>query len=185
MLTDNNEPDSNLSQIWKIEGIEPAVEEVLKHFRSDKYRFYREDKWENAFFLKNNTDVNLDKAKAFLEYQFQNALGDEKYVEQIVLITRGVFNDLYDKFISDYINYIEASDDFFQIDWLNFHSGFHVYGENTTFGDIEAARWSSLISCLEGVTSPKVYAIRAQIKRYIVSCQKRADEERARNQLWR
>ena len=47
---DMNEPDSNLSQIWKIEGIEPAVEEVLKHFRSDsKYRSYREDKWGNAF----------------------------------------------------------------------------------------------------------------------------------------
>ena len=182
---DNNEPDSNLSKIWKIEGIEPAVEEVLKHFRSDKYRFYREDKWENAFFLKNNTDVNLDKAKAFLEYQFQNALGDEKYVEQIVLITRGVFNDLYDKFISDYINYIEASDDFFRIDWLNLRSGISFYGENTTFGDIEAAKWSSLLSRLEDIKTPKVYPIRAQIKRYIVSCQKQADDERARNQLLR
>ena len=97
---DKNEPDSNLSQIWNIEGIEPIVEEVLKYLRSDsKYRFYREDKWENALFLKSNDGVNLDKAKAFLEDQFQKALGDEKYVEQIVLIARGVFNDLYDSFI--------------------------------------------------------------------------------------
>ena len=183
---DMNEPDSNLSQIWKIEGIEPAVEEVLKHFRSDsKYRSYREDKWGNAFFLKSNAGVNLDKAKAFLEDQFQKALGDEKYVEQIVLITRGVFNDLYDKFISEYIDYIEAPDDFFHIDWLNLHAGIHVYGENTTFGDIEAARWSSLLSCLESITTPKVYAIRAKIKRYIVSYQKQADDERARNQIFR
>ena len=183
---DKNEPDSNLSQIWKIEGIEPAVEDILKHFRSDsKYRFYREDKWENAFFLKSNVGANLDKAKAFLEDQFHKALGDEKYVEQIVLIARGVFNDLYNKFISDYIDYINSPKDFFQIDWLNLHSGIHVYGENTTFGDIEAARWSSLLSCLENVTNPKIYAIMAQIKRYIISCQKQADDERARNQLWR
>ncbi len=40
-------------------------------------------------------------------------------------------------------------------------------------------------SCLENVTNPKVYAIRAQIKRYIVSYQKEADEERARNQPFR
>ena len=110
---DKNEPDSNLSQIWNIEGIEPIVEEVLKYLRSDsKYRFYREDKWENALFLKSNDGVNLDKAKAFLEDQFQKALGDEKYVEQIVLIARGVFNDLYDSFICDYINYIDSTEDF-------------------------------------------------------------------------
>ena len=181
---DKNEPDSNLSQIWNIEGIEPAVEEVLKYLRSDsKYRFYREDKWENAFFLKNNAGVNFYKAKAFLENQYQKALGDEKYVEQIVLIARGVFNDLYYKFICDYIDFINSPKDFFQIDWLNLHFGIHVYGENTTFGDIEAARWSCLLSCLENVTNPKVYAIRAQIKHYIVSCQKQADDERVRNQL--
>ena len=102
-----------------------------------------------------------------------------------LLITRGVFNDLYDKFISEYIDYIEAPDDFFHIDWLNLHAGIHVYGENTTFGDIEAARWSSLLSCLESITTPKVYAIRAKIKRYIVSYQKQADDERARNQIFR
>jgi hypothetical protein len=175
-----------LSQIWNIEGIEPIVEEVLKYLRSDsKYRFYREDKWEDALFLKSNDGVNLDKAKAFLEDQFQKALGDEKYVEQIVLIARGVFNDLYDRFISDYINYIDSAEDFFQIEWLNLNSGISVYGENTTFGDIEAARWSNLLSCLENVTNPKVYAIRAKIKRYIVSCQRQADDERARNQLFR
>ncbi len=183
---DKNEPDSNLSQIWNIEGIEPIVEEVLKYLRSDsKYRFYREDKWENALFLKSNDGVNLDKAKAFLEDQFPKALGDEKYVEQIVLIARGVFNDLYDSFICDYINYIDSTEDFFRIDWLNLHSGISVYGENTTFGDIEAARWSSLLSCLENVTNPKVHEIRAKIRRYIVSCQRQADDERARNQLFR
>ena len=183
---DNYEPDSNLSQIWKVEGIEPAVDEVLKYLRSDsKYRFHREDKWEKAFFLKNKAGVDLDKAKEFLEDQFQKALGDEKYVEQIVLITRGIFNDLYVRFICDYINYIDSPEDFFRIDWLNLRSGISVYGENTTFGDIEAARWSSLLSCLESVTNPIVYTIRAQIKRYIISCQKRADDERARNQLWR
>jgi len=183
---DKNEPDSNLSQIWKVEGIEPAVEEVLKYLRSNsKYRFYREDKWENAFFLKNKAGVDLGKAKAFLEDQFQKALGDEKYVEQIVQITRGVFNDLYNKFICDYIDFIDSPEDFFQIDWLDLHSGISVYGENTTFGDIEAAKWSSLLSCFENVTTPKVYSIRAKIKRYIISCQKQADDERFRNQLFR
>ena len=183
---DQNEPDSNLSQIWEVEGIEPAVDEALRILRSDsKCRLYIEDKWENAFFMNLKNEIESERAKGFIENQFKKALGDKQHVNQIVLISRGIFNDLYNKFICDYIDYIDSPEDFFQIDWLNFHSGFHAYGENTTFGDIEAARWSSLISCLEGVTSPKVYAIRTQIKRYIVSCQKRADEERARNQLWR
>jgi len=183
---DKNEPDSKLSQIWNVEGIEPAIEEVLKYLRSDfKYSFYREDKWENAFFKKSNAGVDFGKAKAFLEDQFQKALGDEKYVEQIVLIARGVYNDLYNRFISDYINYIDSAEDFFRIDWLNLHAGFHFYGEKTTFGDIEAAKWSSLLSCLENVTNPKVYAIRAQIKRYIISCHKQADDERAKKQIFR
>lgn len=183
---DQNEPDSNLSQIWEVEGIEPAVDEALRILRSDsKCRLYIEDKWENAFFMNLKNEIESERAKGFLENQFKKALGDEQHVNQIVLISRGIFNDLYNKFICDYIDYIDSPEDFFQIDWLNFHSGFHVYGENTTFGDIEAARWSSLISCLEGVTSPKVYAIRAKIKRYIVSSQKQADDERARNQLWR
>ena len=181
---DKNEPDSNLSQIWKIEGIEPAVDEALRILRSDsKCGLYIEDKWENAFFMNLKNEIESERAKVFLENQFKKALGDEQYVDQIVSISRDVFNDLYNKFICDYIDYIDSPEDFFQIDWLNFHSGFHVYGENTTFGDIEAARWSNLLLCLESVTNPKVYAIRAQIKRYIVSCQKRADEERTRNQL--
>ena len=83
------------------------------------------------------------------------------------------------------IEYIKTPDDFFQIDWLNLRSGISVYGENTTFGDIEAAKWSSLLSSFEGVTSPKVYAIKARVRRYIVNCQKQAVDERARNQLWR
>ena len=183
---DKKEPDSNLSHIWKVEGIEQAVEEVLKYFRSDsKYRIYREDKWENALFMNIKNGTGTKKARTFLRNQFKKGLGDEQYVEQIVLITRGIFNDLYNLFISDYIDYIEAPDDFFHIDWLNLRSGISFYGENTTFGDIEAAKWSSLLSCLENVTNPKVHAIRAKIRRYIVSCQRQADDERARNQLFR
>ena len=87
-------------------------------------------------------------------------------------------------FISDYIDYIKDPDDFFHIDWLNLRSGIS-YGENTTSGDIEAARWSGLLSCLEGITNPKVYAIRSQIRRYVISYQKDAEDERARRQLWR
>jgi hypothetical protein len=170
---DKNEPDSNLSQIWEIDGIEPAVEEVLKYFQLDsKYRFYREDKWEIALFLNVMNGTGTEKAKTFLKNQFEKGLGNEQYVEQIVLITRVVFNDLYNLFISDYI------------DWLNLRSGIRSYGENTTFGDIEAARWSSLLSCLESVTNPKVYSIRSQIRRYIISYQKDAEEEKARRQLW-
>ena len=185
-VADNkNEPDSYLFRIWEVERIESAVEETLKYFRLDsKYRYCRADNWERAIFQKSNADVCLDKAKAFLENQFQKALGDERYVEQIVLIARGIFNDLYDRFISDYINYIDSPDDFFRIDWLNLHSVIGPYGENTTYGDIEAARWSSLLSCLEGITTPKVYAIKSKIRSYVISWQKEAESERARNQLW-
>lgn len=185
-VEDNKEPDSNLSQIWVIKGIEPAVEDVLNYLRSSSsYRVYLEDKWENALFMNIKNGTEKEKAKVFLKKQFNQSLGDRKYTEQIVLISRGIFNDLYDIFIRDYIEYIETPDDFFQIDWLNLRSGISVYGENTSFGDIEAARWSSLLSSFEGVTSPKVYAIKARIRRYIVSCQKQAVDERARNQLWR
>lgn len=183
---DKKEPDSNLSHIWKVEGIEQAVEEVLKYFRSDsKYRIYREDKWENALFMNIKNGTGPKKARTFLRNQFKKGLGDEQYVEQIVLITRGIFNDLYNLFISDYIDYIEAPDDFFHIDWLNLRSGISFYGENTTFGDIEAAKWSSLLSCLEGITNPKVYTIKSKIRRYVISYQKDAEDERARRQLWR
>ena len=183
---DKKEPDSNLSHIWKVEGIEQAVEEVLKYFRSDsKYRIYREDKWENALFMNIKNGTGTKKARTFLRNQFKKGLGDEQYVEQIVLITRGIFNDLYNLFISNYIDYIEAPDDFFHIDWLNLRSGISFYGENTTFGDIEAAKWSSLLSCLEGITNPKVYAIKSKIRRYVISYQKDAEDERARRQLWR
>lgn len=183
-VEDNKVPDSNLSQIWVIEGIEPAVEDVLNFLRSDSiYRVNLEDKWENALFM--NVKNGTEKAKAFLKKQFNQSLGDRKHTEQIVLISRGIFNDLYDIFIKDYIEYIKTPDDFFQIDWLNLRSGISVYGENTTFGDIEAAKWSSLLSSFEGVTSPKVYAIKARVRRYIVNCQKQAVDERARNQLWR
>ena len=133
--------------------------------------------------IKNGAEC--EKAKAFLKDQFKKSLGDERYVEQIVLISRGVSNGLYNKFIRAYIDYIETSDDFFHIDWLNLRSGISFYGENTTFGDIEAAKWSSLLSCLEGITNPKVYAIRSQIRRYVISYQKDAEDERARRQLWR
>ena len=185
VVDDNTEPVSELSLIWEIGGIEPAVEEVLKNFRSNsKYRFYREDKWEIALFLNIKKGTGAEKAQAFLKNQFKKGLGDERYIEQIVLITRGFFNDLYNLFISDYIDYIKAPDDFFHIDWLNLRSGIS-YGENTTFGDIEAAKWSSLLSCLKSITNPKVYSIRSKIKRYIVSCQKQADDERARYQLYR
>ena len=160
-VEDNKVPDSNLSQIWVIEGIEPAVEDVLNFLRSDSiYRVNLEDKWENALFM--NVKNGTEKAKTFLKKQFNQSLGDRKHTEQIVLISRGIFNDLYDIFIKDYIEYIETPDDFFQIDWLNLRSGISVYGENTTFGDIEAAKWSSLLSSFEGVTSPKVYAIKAR-----------------------
>ena len=183
---DKKEPDSNLSHIWKVEGIEQAVEEVLKYFRSDsKYRIYREDKWENALFMNIKNGTGTKKARIFLRNQFKKGLGDEQYVEQIVLITRGIFNDLYNLFISDYIDYIEAPDDFSHIDWLNLRSGISFYGENTTFGDIEAAKWSSLLSCLEGITNPKVYAIKYKIRHYVISYQKDAEDERARRQLWR
>ena len=183
---DKNGPNSNLSYIWKVEGIEPAVEEVLKYFRSNlKYWFYKEDKWEIALFLNIKNGTGTEKAKAFLRNQFEKGLGDEQYVEQIVLITKSIFNDLYNLFISDYIDYIEAPDNFFHIDWLNLHSGICFHGENTTFGDIKAAKWSSLLSYLEGITNPKVYAIRSTIKRYIINCQKQADDERVRNQLYR
>lgn len=183
---DKNEPDSNISQIWEVDGIEPAVEEVLKYLRSDsKYRFCREEKWEIALFLDIKNGAECEKAKVFLKDQFKKSLGDERYVEQIVLISRGVSNDLYNKFIRDYIDYIETPDDFFHIDWLNLRSGIRSYGENTTFGDIEAAKWSSLLSCLEGITNPKVYAIKSKIRRYIISYQKDAEDERARRQLWR
>lgn len=183
---DKNEPDSNLSQIWEVDGIEPAVEEALEYLRSDsKYRFCREEKWEMVLFMDIKNGTKCEKAKVFLKNQFKKSLGDERYVEQIVLISRGVSNDLYNKFIRDYIDYIETPDYFFHIDWLNLRSGISFHGENTTFGDIEAAKWSSLLSCLESITNPKVYAIRSNIKRYIVSCQKQADDERARNQLWR
>lgn len=183
---DKNEPDSNISQIWEVDGIEPAVEEVLKYLRSDsKYRFCREEKWEIALFWDIKNGAECEKAKVFLKDQFKKSLGDERYVEQIVLISRGVSNDLYNKFIRDYIDYIETPDDFFHIDWLNLRSGIRSYGENTTFGDIEAAKWSSLLSCLEGITNPKVYAIKSKIRRYIISYQKDAEDERARRQLWR
>lgn len=185
VVDDNIEPVSELSLVWEIVGIEPAVEEVLKYFRSNsRYRFYREDKWEIALFLNIKKGAVVEKAQVFLKDQFKKGLGDERYIEQIVLITRGIFNDLYNLFISDYIDYIEAPDDFFHIDWLNLRSGIS-YGENTTSGDIEAARWSSLLSCLKNITNPKVYSIRSKIKRYIVSCQKQADDERARYQLYR
>jgi hypothetical protein len=181
---ENTEPDPELPLIWEIEEIEPAVEEILKYFRfNSKYRFYREDKWENALFLNIKKGSEADKAQIFLKNQFKKGLGDERYIEQIVLITRGIFNDLYNLFISDYIDYIKAPDDFFHIDWVNLRSGI-IYGENTTSGDIEAARWSSLLLCLESITNQKVYAIRSRIKRYIVSCQKQADNERTRKQLY-
>ena len=182
---DKKEPDSNLSHIWEVEGIEPAVEEVLEYLRSDSiFSIYREEKWENALFMSIKNGTGTEKAKAFLKNQFEKGLGNEQYVEQIALITRGVFNDLYNLFISDYIDYIKSPEDFFHIDWINLRSGIRSYGENTTFGDIEAARWSSLLSYLESVTNPKVYAIKSKIKRYIVSCQKQANEERTRNQLY-
>ena len=93
---DKNEPDSNISQIWEVDGIEPAVEEVLKYLRSDsKYRFCREEKWEIALFMDIKNGAECEKAKAFLKDQFKKSLGDERYVEQIVLISRGVSNDLY------------------------------------------------------------------------------------------
>ena len=184
VVDDNTEPVSELSLIWEIEGIESAVEEVLKNFRlNSKYRFYREDKWEIALFLNIKKGAGAEKAQVFLKNQFKKGLGDERYIEQIILITRGIFNDLYNLFISDYIDYIKDPDDFFHIDWLNLRSGIS-YGENTTSGDIEAARWSGLLSCLKSITNPKVYSIRSKIKRNIVSCQKQADDERARYQLY-
>lgn len=185
VVDDNTEPVSELSLIWEIVGIEPAVEEVLKNFRlKSKYRFYREDKWEIALFSNIKKGAGAEKAQVFLKNQFKKGLGDERYIEQIILITRGIFNDLYNLFISDYIDYIKAPDDFFHIDWLNLRSGIS-YGENSTYGDIEAAKWSSLLSCLKSIANPKVYSIRSKIKRYIVSCQKQADDERARYQLYR
>lgn len=186
VVNGKNEPDSNLSQIWKVKGIEPVVEEVLKYLRSmNEYRVFGKHKWEIAIFQNIKSEVELHNAKAFLEGQFKQALGDEQSVEQIILSTRGIFEDLYVKFISEYINFIDTSDDFFRIDWLGLRSGFSIYGENTTFGDVEAAKWSGLLSCLNDIKNPKIFAIRANVNRRIVYCQKRADDERARNQLWR
>lgn len=186
VANDNNEPEPNLSQIWKVDGIEPFVDEALKYLRSEKkYSVFRKYKWEIAIFQNITSEIELHKAKIFLENLFKRALGDEQSVEQIALITKGIFEDLYVKFIREYIDFIDTPDGFFQIDWLDFHSGFSIYGEDATFGDVEAARWSGLLSCLEGITNPKVFAIKSIINRHIVSSQKRADEERARNNLWR
>ena len=65
----NNEtnPDLSLSQIWKVEGIESAVDKVLKYLRTDyKYSNFREYKWEKAlfmFFKNNKTEVNNEQNK--------------------------------------------------------------------------------------------------------------------------
>ena len=186
VANDNNEPEPNLSQIWKVEGIEPFVEEVLTYLRLEKrYRVFGKYKWEIAIFQNIKSEVELNKAKVFLENQFKQAIRNEQYVEQIALITRGLFEDLYIKFIKEYIDFIDTPDDFFQIDWLDSHSGFSIYGEEATFGDVEATRWSGLLSCLKDITNPKVFAIKSIINRHIVASQKRADEERARNKLWR
>lgn len=186
VANDNNGPEPNLSQIWKVDGIEPFVDEALKYLRSEKkYSVFGKYKWEIAIFQNIKSEIELHKAKIFLENLFKRALGDEQSVEQIALITKGIFEDLYVKFISEYINFIDTSDDFFRIDWLGLRSGFSIYGENTTFGDVEAAKWSGLLSCLNDIKNPKIFAIRANVSRRIVCCQKRADDERARNQLWR
>gem|GEM_PF-6042189 len=186
VASDKNELDSNISQIWAIEGIEPAVDETLDILRSKtSYYIYRDAEWVSALFTNIKDGKERDKAKEFLKNQFNRSLGDRNYTEQIVLITRGIFNDLYEIYIRTFIEYIKSPDDFFMIDWLNLRSGISVFGENTTFGDIEAAKWSSLLSILESNQDLKVYAIKAHIKRKIVSCQKQADDERARRQLWR
>lgn len=185
VASEEKELDSNISQIWTIEGIEPAVEEALDILRSkSSYYIYRDAEWVSALFTNIKDGKERDKAKDFLKNQFNKSLGDRNYTEQIVLITRGIYNDLYDIFIRIYIEYIKTPDDFFKIDWLNLRSGISLFGGNTTFGDIEAAKWSSLLSILESNTDPKVYAIKAHIKHKIVTCQKQAEDERARNQLW-
>lgn len=182
----NNNPDTKLSQIWGVHGIDKVMGDVLQYLRKDNsYMIYQEDKWDNAFFMNIKDVADIEKAKRFLENQFKKGIADEKHVEQIVLISRGIFQDLYQKFINDYIDYIPNHEAFFRIDWLNLRSGIHVYGEGTTFGDIEAAKWNGLLRCLEGINNPKIYAIRAYIKRKIFSCQNEAEEERRRNYLWR
>ena len=186
VTSDENELDTNISQIWAIEGIEPAVDDTLKFLRSSSsYYVYSDEGWGSALFTNIKDGKERDKAKEFLKNQFNQSLGDRNHTEQIVLITRGIFNDLYEIYIRTFIEYIKSPDDFFMIDWLNLRSGISVFGENTTFGDIEAAKWSSLLPILESNQDLKVYAIKAHIKRKIVSCQKQADDERARRQLWR
>lgn len=185
VANDNNEPESNLSQIWKVEGIEPFVEKALKYLRSEKkYSVFGKHKWEIAIFQNIKSEIELKKAKVFLEDQFKKTLEDNQSVEQIALITRGIFEDLYVKFIREYIDFIDTPDDFFQIDWLDSRFGFSFYGDDATFGDAVAARWSRLLSCLEDITNSKVFGIKSIINRHIVASQKQADEERARNKLW-
>ena len=185
-IDNKNDLDPKLSLIWEIEGIEPAVEEVLKYFRLEsKYTMYSGDNLGIALFINTKKGNGTERAKVFLRNQFKQSLGNVKYTEQIVLISKGIFNDLYDIFIRDYIDYIRTPNDFFLIDWLNLRFGVSAYGEETTFGDIEAAKWSSLLPRLEGIKNPKIYAIKAQINLHIVTLQKQADNERARRQLWR
>ena len=183
-INENIDPESRLSFIWQISGIESILCEVLYLLRSKNYySIVIENKWENAFFMSIKKDNEIVKAKKFLLDQFFEAIEDEQWVNQIVAIARGVFNDLYEDLIMNYIEHISNPDLFFKIDWINNHSGISIYGGDTTFGDVEAARWNGLFSILNKINNSKVYYIKSKVKRQIISCKKQADEERLRNFL--
>lgn len=183
-IKENIDPEPRLSLIWQITGIESILSEVLHVLRSKhKYSIFSEYKWENAFFMNIKKDNEIKRAKKFLLAQFNEAIDDEQWVNQIVAIARGIFNDLYEKLIMKYIEHISNPDLFFKIDWINNHSGISIFGGDSTFGDVEAARWNGLLSILDKINNSKVYFIKSKVKRQIISCRKLADEERLREFL--
>ena len=119
----------------------------------------------------------IKKARIFLENQFKSALDDKKHVEQIVLITKDIFKDLFKKFINDYI--IKNPDGFFDIDWS--YSPIRIHEKNITIYDVLSKNWEEILTYIKDNKSLNTIKRKNKINKDIDDFKKQANEEKESN----
>lgn len=166
--------ESVLSIVWNIDDSEKILKEIFEKFHENR-RYSLNEHFCNSFF-RNLSKEAKERAGNFLLCYCRENYGDADKMNFIIDITRISMNEYYNQVLLLYISLTQDKEMFSKIHWC-MNDG--VYTGDVIISDIEAAKWSHLLSIVnKSDIGYKLIPIKQYIQSRIESCQRYAEQER-------
>ena len=172
----------NLAFVWKIENIEPILENAFDLIISKEIYFGISDHFCNSFFKNLQGDLK-EKAGKFLVSYCEKNFSDSNKMNVIIDVVRHSMEEMFDEILLLFLSLCQDQEIFSKI-WWRGNGG--VYTGDVIIGDIVAAEWKSILKTLDkSNVGVKLIPIKKYINEQIEYNLKSGDWERQRRFLER